>query len=90
MAKVNISLPDGLLEEIDAAAAEAGTSRSGFLQEAGACYLARLEEERAARERSERIGAAIEKMREVAEQIGEFDGTVAIREDRDRGHRELS
>jgi hypothetical protein len=39
MAKVNIYIPDELLEEIDASATSRGLSRSAFVQEAAAGYL---------------------------------------------------
>lgn len=89
MAKVNVSLPDELLHDLDALAEELAKSRSGLVQEATARYVAQVREEREARARSERIGQAIARMREIAEVVGEFDATAVIRADRDSDHGRL-
>ncbi len=84
MAKTTISVPDALLADIDRRVAETGTTRSGFVQEAAARYIAELDEEQARLERAERIGKAIEKMREVAKHMPPgTDGTAIIRHFRD-------
>ena len=69
MAKVNISLPDGLLDEVDRRAGAADTTRSAFIQEAAARYIASLDRETEYAARSERIGAAIAKMRAVSGRV---------------------
>ena len=85
MAKTNISMPDGLLAEIDRRAAAAETTRSGFIQEAASHYLTALDEAAAARERAERLGQAYDKMRRVAEHMPPgADGTAIIRRFRDQ------
>jgi predicted transcriptional regulator len=38
--RITITLPDGLVEELDRLAVEAGTSRSGIIREASASYVA--------------------------------------------------
>lgn len=83
MAKVNVSLPDELLEQVDELAAELDRSRSGLVQEATAQYVARMLEERAAAERRASIEHAIAGMRGLSAKVGPFDGTAAIRADRD-------
>ncbi len=84
MAKTTISVPDALLEDIDQRAAETGTTRSGFVQEAAAHYIAQLDAEQARAERAERIEAAIGKMRETATHMPKgTDGTAIIRHFRD-------
>ncbi len=84
MAKTTISVPDALLEDIDRRAAETGTTRSGFVQEAAAHYIAQLDAEQARLERAERIGTAIDKMRETAKHMPKgTDGTAIIRHFRD-------
>lgn len=84
MAKTTISVPDALLEDIDRRAAETGTTRSGFVQEAAAHYIATLDAEQARAERAERIDAAIDKMREAATHMPKgTDGTAIIRRFRD-------
>jgi metal-responsive CopG/Arc/MetJ family transcriptional regulator len=87
MAKINISVPDELLEDIDALAAELHRSRSGFVAEASARYVADIRAEQAERERREQIGEAMQAMREIAKRMPPGrDTTELIREDRDSGH----
>jgi metal-responsive CopG/Arc/MetJ family transcriptional regulator len=89
MAKINVSMPDELLDDIDALAAELHRSRSGFVAEASARYVADLHAESAERERRERIGAAIRAAREIAKLVPPGrDTTELIREDRDSAHGE--
>lgn len=84
MAKVNISLPDGLLDEVDRRADAAHTTRSAFLQEAAAHYITSLDQDSERAARSRRIGAAIAKMSEVGSRIPHgADGTETIRRFRD-------
>lgn len=83
MPKVNVSLPDELLCEVDSLAEELAKSRSGLVQEATARYVAQVRAEQAAAERAERIGEAIAQMRSLSEVVGAFDSTAAIRADRD-------
>lgn len=84
MAKTTISVPDALLADIDRRAEEAGMTRSGFVQEATAHYITRLDAEKARLERAERIGRAVEGMREIARHMPPgSDGTAIIRHFRD-------
>ena len=62
-ARVTISLPDGLLEQLDAEADLAGTSRSEFVQESLASYLGKTAEERVSEARRRRMLEALEGMR---------------------------
>ena len=87
MAKINISLPDELLADVDALAAELERSRSGLVAEATARYVASIRDEQAEAERRGRIDRAIDDMRRLAEEIEPFDSTAAIRADRDRDGR---
>lgn len=66
MAKPTISIPDGMLEDVDRRAAEAGISRSAFVQEAIARYGEALDAETAQEARARRIGEAMRTMREIA------------------------
>lgn len=92
MAKPTISIPDGMLEDVDRRAAEAGVSRSAFVQEAIARYGADLDAEREQDARARRIGAAIEQAREIArhEPPGAPDAETIIRAVRDAPHRWLT
>jgi metal-responsive CopG/Arc/MetJ family transcriptional regulator len=84
MAKVNISLPDGLLDEVDRRADATHTSRSAFMQEAAARYITSLDREAERTARSARIGSAIAKMRDVGSRVPrKSDGTETIRHFRD-------
>ena len=85
MAKPTISLPDGLLEDVDRRAAEAGVSRSAFIQEAIAHYGAELDAEREQDARARRIGEAMRQMREIARQMPPHapDAETVIRAIRD-------
>lgn len=87
MAKVNVSLPDELLAEVDAIAGELHCSRSGFVAEATAQYLTRKREEIAAEERHRSIEAAMKAAREIAKRMPPGpDPTAIIRADRDSNH----
>ncbi len=84
MGKANISFPDGVLEEIDRRAAESGTTRSGFVQEAAAHYIAELDRATELDERQARIERAITGMREIGSRMPSgLDGTSLIRQQRD-------
>jgi len=84
VAKPTISLPDGMLDEVDRRAAAAGVSRSAFIQEAIARYGADLDAEREQDARARRIGDAMREIREIAERMPPgVDGTALIRRFRD-------
>ena len=85
MAKINISMPDGMLEDIDRRAARAKATRSGFIQEAAAHYLTALDAQAARTARTERLGQAYDKMRQVAQHMPPgTDGTALIRQFREQ------
>lgn len=84
MAKVNVSIPDDLLGEVDAIAEALHRSRSGLVQEATAQYVARVKDERAHEERRRSIEKAMEGARELAKRVPPGDDTTGIiRRDRD-------
>lgn len=74
MAKINVSLPDGVLGMLDEAARESRTTRSGLLAWAVKHYLKTKEEEQL-RERRRQAASSIHK---VAEEIGPWDGTTEV------------
>jgi hypothetical protein len=80
MAKVMISVPDALLERVDAHASAAGETRSGFLQR-----LAEREVEAVERRDDEEVGRLLDSIRiEVpADDPSGGDIVRMIREDRD-------
>jgi metal-responsive CopG/Arc/MetJ family transcriptional regulator len=72
--KVNVSLPGDLLDDLDRAAKEKGSSRSALLSQAARKYLEDLEEQR---RREQRLKAA-QAIRRLASKIGPWDGTSEI------------
>lgn len=62
-AKVTISLPDELLERLDAEARELGVPRSELVQESLSTYLGKSADERQAEARRARAMWALEQMR---------------------------
>jgi Arc/MetJ-type ribon-helix-helix transcriptional regulator len=87
MGKINISLPDGLLEEIDKRAGDSGANRSAFMREAAKRYLCALDEEAEQAARSKRLGKAMTKMRSLAPLVGAPGSANVIRERRDSAPR---
>lgn len=83
MGKINISLPDAMLEEIDRRAGSTGASRSGFIRDAAAHYLTALDDEAARAARADRVGKALAKMRSLAPVVGAPGSAKVIREQRD-------
>ena len=85
MGKANISFPEGMLEEIDRRAEAGGTTRSGFVQEATATYIEKLDRDAERDARRERIELAIAGMRGIGERMPPGpDGVTLIRQMRDR------
>jgi hypothetical protein len=75
MAEVVVSIPDELLEEIDAEVARKATTRAAVLR-------MRLSQGRLRRD-PEVIGAAIARAEELFRDAGPFDSTELVRADRD-------
>ncbi len=78
VAKVTISLPEELLEKLDAEASSLGRSRSFVAQEAMVGYLGKTLEQRADDARRARIGRAIEGMRDIAARNPHHDGRPSV------------
>jgi hypothetical protein len=82
--KVNVSLPPELVAEIDEVAAELGLSRSGFIAEASARYVADVKALSAEEQRKHDIDEAFVHMREIGKKIPkDFDYVAFIRKSRD-------
>jgi hypothetical protein len=85
--KVNISLPEDLVSEIDEVAGELGLSRSGFVAEASVRYVADVKNLTAEQQRRKDVQRAIDGFKRVRESLPpdfEFDFVAQIRKDRDR------
>jgi len=87
MAKTNISMPDGMLEDVDRRAAQAGVTRSAFIQEAIAHYGSELDARRKRDARAARIDEALGEMRSLSLRVGAPDAERVIRSVRDSGPR---
>ena len=79
MPKVNVSLSEEVLQDLDKAARESRTSRSAFLAEAVRHYLEEKTEEQR-REKRKEAAAAIDRFRE---EFGGWDGTEEVLKWRD-------
>jgi metal-responsive CopG/Arc/MetJ family transcriptional regulator len=86
MPKVNVSLSDDLLRDVDELSRTLNRSRSGFVQEAAARYVAAVRAEQAEAERRAGIQCAIADMRELSVKVGAFESTAKIRADRDSNY----
>lgn len=84
MARVNVIIPDRLLETLDQSAEEEKMSRSGLIQEAIRRYLQerRLEQETLARRK--KMERAALKMDRLADKFGQWNGVGIIRQFRDQ------
>jgi metal-responsive CopG/Arc/MetJ family transcriptional regulator len=85
--KVNVSLPEDLVSEIDEVASDLGMSRSGFIAEASSRYVADVRELTAEQRRRKDIERAIEGFKRIRDGMPEdyhFDYAAQIRADRGR------
>jgi metal-responsive CopG/Arc/MetJ family transcriptional regulator len=84
MARVNVIIPDRLLETLDQSAEDEKMSRSGLIQEAVRRYLheRRLEQESLARRK--KMERAASKMDRLANKLGKWNGVGIIRQFRDQ------
>lgn len=84
MSKVNVSLPEDLLERIDKLRQERRITRSEFLQRASHTYLEILEEERKEEEKRRGIKEAIRLQDKIRKKIGHWDSTAELRRFREQ------
>lgn len=85
--KVNVSLPERLVAEIDETAGELGMTRSGFIAEASSRYVADVKNLSAEEQRKKDIDRALAGMRRIGAKLSEHDIQDLIdqvRRDRDR------
>jgi len=72
--KINVSIPQDVLEKLDEAARDSKKSRSGLLTEAVKRFLEEKEEEK----RMESRRKAAERIDRIREKFGPWDGTAEI------------
>lgn len=86
--KVNVSLPKELVSEIDQTAGELGLTRSGFIAEASARYVADVKNLSAEERRRNDIDRALASMRRIGAKLSAEDiqdMMDRLRRDRERG-----
>jgi metal-responsive CopG/Arc/MetJ family transcriptional regulator len=81
MARVNVFLPDELLEEINEEAKEQGTNRSALIQTALEKYIGAKRQRR--EEKRKKMQEASHKIDALAKKLGKWDPRATIREFRD-------
>lgn len=84
MARVNVIIPDRLLETLDKAASEDKLSRSGLIQEATRRYLEDRRLEQEALDRKRKMDRAASKMDRLAKKFGKWNGVKIVRQFRDQ------
>lgn len=84
MSKVNISLPDEVLKEIDWTRKKKRLSRSELIRRAFQVYRRLLEEEEKEEEKRKGIAKAIKLQEEVGKEIGDWDMVSVLREWREK------
>lgn len=83
--KVNVSLDPHLVEEIDETARELGLTRSAFVAEASARYVADIKNLSAEERRRRDFERALATFRRIGAKIPpEYNGVAQIRKDRER------
>lgn len=86
--KVNVSLPEDLVSEIDETAAEMGLSRSGFIAEASSRYVADVKNLSAEERRRKEFDRAVATLKRIGSKLTPEDVQEMmdqLRRDRERG-----
>ncbi|MFO7773366.1 MAG: type II toxin-antitoxin system HicB family antitoxin [Dehalococcoidia bacterium] len=81
--KINITLPEEELREVDAFARKQGNTRSGFILRALHFFMKQKEREEEERKRRGEMTEAISEIKQLKEKAGEWDGVSEIRKWRD-------
>ena len=84
MARINVMMPEDILQAVDHAATEEKLTRSAFLQKAARRYMDEKRLEKEANERKQRMQKAAANMDKLANKFGKWDGVGTIRQFRDR------
>jgi len=83
MAKINISIPRDILEELDNLSKEENMTRSELLRTAFKTYLELLSEKKRARKRQIAIARAMRVQDEIRKEVGDLDLIEELRKWRD-------
>jgi metal-responsive CopG/Arc/MetJ family transcriptional regulator len=77
--KINITLPEEELREVDAFVQRQGDTRSGFIQQSLRFFIEQKEREEGEREKRERMIKAALEIKQLKEKSGKWDGVSEIR-----------
>jgi metal-responsive CopG/Arc/MetJ family transcriptional regulator len=81
--KINITLPEEVLKEIDEFTREGNATRSGLILDALRAFVARREDEAEEEARRANIRKAVSGIRQLKKRSGNWDGVAEIRKWRD-------
>ena len=81
--KINITLPERELKEVDAFTKRRGYTRSGFILRAVRSFIEEKERDEEERKRRERMTKAASEIKQLQEKSGEWDGVSEIRKGRE-------
>jgi metal-responsive CopG/Arc/MetJ family transcriptional regulator len=84
MAKINIYIPQDILEEIDALSKEENMTRSELIRKAFQTYVEVLTEKKRERKKRNGIERAVELQDEVRKMVGDMDLAKDLRNWRDK------
>ena len=84
MAKINISIPQKILEEIDALSKQENMTRSELIRKAFQTYVEVLTEKKRERKKRKGIEKAVELQDEIRHTIGDLDLVEDLRKWRDK------
>ena len=90
MRRLNITLPEDLVELVDAYAKERRMSRSEFLREAARDVINKYQKQIEEKARKKRITRAIETQDRLRKKIGKWDGVDEVRQWREPQSRDMS
>jgi len=90
MRRLNITLPEDLVELVDKYAKERQISRSEFLREAAKDVINRHQKQIEEKVRKKRITKAIETQDRLRKKIGKWDGVGEVRRWRETQSRDMS
>ncbi len=77
--KINITLPEEDIRELDTFVQRQGDTRSGFIRRAMQFYIEQKEKEEKEKEKREGMARAALEIKELREKSGEWDGAAEIR-----------
>lgn len=84
-ARVNITMPEEFLKEVDRLAKEEHLTRSALIRESVEAYIVKKNEELAEKERRERMQKAAKLQDALAKKTGKWDTVQVVRRIREQG-----